>query len=125
MSDYVNLEDLIVAVHVGTNAKEREIAQPIQFQIKIKVDTEKAADSDSIEDTLNYVDAYHRVMNIAQDGEYALLERLCSKIADSLLQLGGKGVWIKATKVRCPIPGMQGRVSVEMKRKTKQKSPSN
>lgn len=119
MSDYVNLENLILPVQVGTNEKEREIPQPIEFQIKIKTDARPAGESDSITDTINYVDAYNQVHEIATRQPYSLLERLCTLMANALLELGGRSVWIKATKVRCPIQGMQGRVSVEIKRKAK------
>jgi dihydroneopterin aldolase len=119
VSDYVNLENVILPVRIGTNEKEREIPQPIEFQVKIEIDASKAGETDSIHDTINYVNVYEKMKEISSQKPYCLLERLCALIVEALLELGGASVWIKAKKVRCPIPGMLGHISVEIERHEK------
>lgn len=120
MSDLIFIEDLIVPVHIGCSKKERKIAQSVRLNIYMEFDSRAAGASDKLSDALDYVKAYHLIQGIVDNNAYVLLERLCAVCADALLELGAQSVKISASKERCPIPGFQGRVGVEIIRKKDQ-----
>ncbi len=117
MSDLIFIEDLIVPVHIGCSKKERKLAQSVRLNIYMEFDSKKAGASDKLSDALDYVKAYHLIQEIVADNSYVLLERFCTVCADALLEMGAQSVRIRASKERCPIPGLHGRVGVEIIRK--------
>ncbi|HOJ59259.1 MAG TPA: dihydroneopterin aldolase [bacterium] len=117
MSDRIYLEDVVVTVRVGAGKRERGQPQPIRFSIVMDCDLQAAGRSDQLTDTLNYVKAYETLVRVAQSRPFALLEALCERVAEELLALKAEAVLVKASKERNPIPGMQGRVAVEIQRR--------
>ena len=71
--------------------------------------------TDAIEDTVDYGEVCQLVALIAQQRSHKTLERLCSTIANRLLDdYELEGVWVKATKTEPPIPLSVDEVSVEV-----------
>lgn len=116
VSDRIYLEDVVVMARVGAGKRERGEPQPIRLTMVMDIDARAAGQSDSLSETLNYVKAYETVVRVAQSRSFALLEALCERIAEELLALKAEAVRVKAYKERNPIPGMQGRVAVEIVR---------
>ena len=116
MSDRIYLEDVVIMVRIGTGKRERGLPQPVRFTIALDCDLRAAGRSDQLADTLNYVKAYETLVRVAQSRPFALLESLCERVAEELLNLKAEAVLVKASKERNPIPGMQGRVTVEIHR---------
>jgi dihydroneopterin aldolase len=114
--DYICLEEVILHVKVGTVEEERIVGQPIRFDVKIGFDAQPSAQTDHLQDTINYVEVYERMQKASTSRPFALLESLGEQIAASLLELDVTSVWVKAQKVRCPIPGMMGKIAVEIYR---------
>jgi FolB domain-containing protein len=68
-----------------------------------------------VEDTVDYADVCEQVALAAQERSYRTLERLCSAIADRLVQrYGAESVRVKAAKPEPPIPLPVEEVSVEV-----------
>lgn len=116
MSDCIGLEDVLLQVYIGARREEREISQPVRLDLKMEYDTRKAAQSGNLKDTLNYETVYQKIQELIAVRRYILLETFCEHVADLALDLGAKQVWVKATKLQCPIPGFTGFVSVEIER---------
>lgn len=116
VSDRIYLDEVVVMARVGAGKRERGLPQPIRLTIVMDFDTRAAGRSDNLADTLNYVMAYETVLRVVQARPFALLEALCEQIAEELLALKAEAVRVKASKERNPIPGMQGRVAVEIER---------
>lgn len=111
------MENIVVSVRIGCNENERLEPQPIQVDVRMEFDIRAAGKSDSLKDTLDYVKAYRLLKEVARSQEFFLLERFSELCAEALLRLGARSVWIRVSKERCPIPGMQGRIGVEIERR--------
>ncbi|MGC9326339.1 MAG: dihydroneopterin aldolase [Candidatus Hinthialibacter sp.] len=116
MNDVIFLEDVILSMRIGCNSQERSRRQPVRLNVYLRFDCRSAGRSDKLKDTLNYVKAYRVLEELSISQEFALLERFCELAAAALLDLGAGSVRIQASKVHCPIPGLQGRVGVEIER---------
>lgn len=116
MGDGIFMENVIVSMHIGCSEKERSEPQPVRVNVWMDYDCRAAGASDKLKDALDYVKAYRLLQEIVQSNSFVLLERFCELYAKALLQLGAQSVRVRASKERCPIPGLQGRVGVEIAR---------
>lgn len=119
VSDFIILENAIVPFHIGCTKEERQGTQPVRLDVEMEYDTQAAGASDDLGATLNYETAFHRIETIAGARHYKLLETVCEEIAAAMLDLGALVVRVKASKERCPIPGFQGRASIQIERHRK------
>jgi 7,8-dihydroneopterin aldolase/epimerase/oxygenase len=99
----------------GVSAAERELGQRLLFDVAFEVDECDATVTDRIEDTVNYADVCEQVALAAQKRQYKTLERLCTAVAERLIdRFGAESVRVKATKPEPPIPLPVEEVSVEV-----------
>jgi 7,8-dihydroneopterin aldolase/epimerase/oxygenase len=99
----------------GVSEAEREIGQRLVFDISFELDDCDATVTDRVEDTVNYAEVCEQVALAAQERSYRTLERLCSAVADRLIdRFGAETVRVKATKPEPPIPLPVDEVSVEV-----------
>jgi len=70
--------------HHGVPPQERVIGHRYRVDLEMVVGTE-AAESDRVEDTVNYAEAARDVLEVAESGPYFTVERLGSVILDTLL----------------------------------------
>jgi len=85
------------------------------LDLRLEVGECDATVTDRVEDTIDYGDVCQTVALAAQQRSYKTLERLCTAIADRLLdQYGAESVWVKAAKPEPPIPLPVEEVSVEV-----------
>lgn len=83
--DKVFIQGLEVRTIIGIYAWERELPRPLTIDLELGVDTRTAAQSDRVEDAVNYAAVSERVREIAQQLKPALLETLAGKIAERVL----------------------------------------
>jgi dihydroneopterin aldolase len=101
--------------HIGVSAAEREIGQRLLFDIRIDVGESDATETDRVEDTVDYSEVCQLVALVAQQRSYKTLERLCTVVADRVIEeFGAEAVWVKAAKPEPPIPLAVEEVSVEV-----------
>jgi dihydroneopterin aldolase len=99
----------------GVSEAERELGQRLLFDIAFELDDCDATVTDRVEDTVNYAEVCEQVALAAQERSYKTLERLCSAVADRLIdRFGAESVRVKATKPEPPIPLPVEEVSVEV-----------
>jgi dihydroneopterin aldolase len=111
----VEISGLSLYTHMGVSAAEREVGQRLLIDIRLDVGECDATVTDRIEDTVDYADVCDAVSLVAQQRSYKTLERLCSAIADRLLErYDAHAVWIKAAKPEPPIALSVSEVSVEL-----------
>ena len=111
----IEISGLSLYTHVGVGAAEREVGQRLLFDIRIDVGESDATETDRIEDTIDYGEVCQLVALVAQQHTYRTLERLCTVVADRLLDdFGCEAVWVKAAKPEPPIPLPVEEVSVEV-----------
>ena len=73
----------------GARAGEKEQAQEFKVDLEIECDTEKAAASDRLADTVDYTELRSIVREIVEGPSLNLLESLASRIAERTLEVRG------------------------------------
>lgn len=81
MTDWIDIEDLHVHTILGINDWERHEKQEILITLRLFVDTRSAGASDRIEDAVNYRSVCKRVIEMAEDSEFFLVEKLAEEAA--------------------------------------------
>jgi dihydroneopterin aldolase len=111
----VEISGLSLFTHIGVTDAEREVGQRLLFDIRIDVGESDATETDRIEDTIDYGEVCQLVALVAQQRNYKTLERLCTVVADRIIEdFGADAVWVKAAKPEPPIPLPVEEVSVEV-----------
>lgn len=83
--DIIFLSELRVETVIGIFDWERKIKQTVIFDLEMGADIKKAANSDQIDDTLNYKAVSKRVIEYVETSEFQLVETLAEKVAQLVL----------------------------------------
>jgi dihydroneopterin aldolase len=111
----IEISGLSLYTHHGVSEAEREVGQRLVLDLRLEVGECDATLTDRVEDTIDYADVCQVVALAAQQRSYKTLERLCTAIADRLLeQYDAESVWVKAAKPEPPIPLPVEEVAVEV-----------
>src|SRR5213595_1928462 len=111
----VEITGLSLYTHHGVEEAERTVGQRLVFDLSFDVGECDATVTDRVEDTVDYADVCQQVALAAQERSYKTLERLCSAIADRMIdRYGADQVTVRATKPEPPIPLPVEEVSVEV-----------
>ena len=111
----VEVTGLSLYTRHGVSEAEREIGQRLVFDIAFELDECDATVTDRVEDTVDYGEVCEQVALAAQERQYRTLERLCTAVADRLIdRFGAESVRVKAAKPEPPIPLPVEEVSVEV-----------
>lgn len=84
--DHIFIEGLKVAGKHGVMAHERVVEQEFQIDVRMEVDTKKAAASDKLEHALDYAPIKEKIVEIIQINSFYLIERLADTIAAEILK---------------------------------------
>ena len=113
----IEITGLSLYTHHGVSEAEREIGQRLVIDLRIEVGACDATVTDRVEDTVDYGEVCQTVALVAQQRSYKTLVRLCTAIADRLLDdYDAESVWVRAAKPEPPIPLPVQEVSVEVVR---------
>lgn len=111
----IEISGLSVYTHHGVGEAEREVGQRLVFDLSFEVGACDALVTDRVEDTVDYADVCEQVALAAQRRSYKTLERLCSAIADRMIErYDAESVTVRATKPEPPIALPVQEVSVEV-----------
>ena len=109
----IEISGLSLYTRLGVSAAEREIGQRLLIDLTLEVGESSATETDDIADTVDYGEVCNLVALVAQQRTYRTLERLCTAIADRLLDdFSIEAVSVKAAKPEPPIPLPVEEVSV-------------
>ncbi len=113
--DKVIIKDLLARGIIGVNEWEREKPQDILINIIAFTDTLRAAESDKLEDCVNYRDLAKKVQKHAENAARFTVEALANDLAGICLQEKG----VERVMVRVEKPGavrFANSVGVEIER---------
>src|SRR5437588_12178706 len=111
----IEVSGLSLYTHVGVTEAEREVGQRLLVDLRLDVGDVDATLTDRLEDTIDYSDVCQVANLVAQQRTYKTLERLCTAIADRLLEnYDARSVWVKAAKPEPPMALPVSEVSVEV-----------
>jgi dihydroneopterin aldolase len=111
----IEVVGLSLYTHHGVDEAERTVGQRLVFDLSFDLSQCDATVTDRVEDTIDYADVCQQVALAAQERSYKTLERLCSAIADRMMdRYGADAVTVRATKPEPPIPLPVEEVTVEV-----------
>ena len=111
----IEIVGLSLYTHHGVDQAERTVGQRFVFDLSFDLTNCDATVTDRLEDTIDYADVCQQVALAAQERSYSTLERLCSAIADRMMdRYGADAVTVRATKPEPPIPLPVEEVTVEV-----------
>ncbi|MBL1294281.1 MAG: dihydroneopterin aldolase [Thiotrichales bacterium] len=79
--DIIYLSELKIETVIGIWDWERKIKQEVVINLEMGADIARAAESDQIDDTLNYKAVAKRLIQYVGDSEFQLVETLAERIA--------------------------------------------
>ena len=83
--DKITLNNFELNTLIGTRPEERELPQKVILDLEIGIDLQTAAKSDDLYDTLDYSDLENKLLRLAEDSRFFLLEAFAGAIADTVL----------------------------------------
>ncbi len=84
--DRIEIHDLLLRCIVGINESERRNKQDVLINIVMWADTRAAAQSDNIDDAVNYRTVTKQIIEHVEASDYFLVERLVERIAGICLR---------------------------------------
>ena len=93
-TDIVFIEALTIETVIGIYDWERKIRQKVVFDIEMAADIKAAADSDAIDNTLNYKAVAKRIIGFVEQSDFQLVETLAERVA-SIIQTEFGVRWLK------------------------------
>lgn len=117
MAAKIVLERLEFQGRVGITPEERRRLQPLAIDLEMDCRTEAAAESDEVEDTVDYAQVAARIVDVGQRYECKLLETLAERIAALLFAefpVERATLWLR--KLAPPLTHIAGSVGVRIER---------
>jgi dihydroneopterin aldolase len=96
---------------------ERELGQKFLVDIELEADLRAACESDSLDDTVDYVALYNAAREVIEGEPARLLESLAQRIADfALMDDRVQSAWVRIRKPQVAMPGVLDYLGVEITR---------
>lgn len=104
--DKIILPEMVFHACHGVLPKEQVEPQEFRLAIEMTTDTVQAAESDDLEDTVDYGEVYWKAKRIMEGEPHKLLESLVSEIAEAVLEDEKvMAVTVRLEKVAAPVDG--------------------
>lgn len=84
--DRIFIRDLLVRCIVGVDEQERAGKQDVLVHLTLYTDLRQAGRTDAIEDTVDYKVLKKRILHMAQNSQFHLIEALAQRIAEECLK---------------------------------------
>lgn len=95
----IGFENLEIICIIGMNPEERIQLQPLFVDVKVEANFHACAQSDHVKDTIDYVTLGDICTELAQKGQYQLIEKYAYDVLQKLLQdFAINWAWIKIKK---------------------------
>jgi len=116
MNSFIEIEGMEFYAYHGHYKEERIVGNKFIVDIRLETNTEKAEQTDNIDDALNYQTVYELIKEQMQEKSY-LLEHIAKRILDSIYeQFSDKiiSTRLKVAKLNPPMGGQIQKVSVTL-----------
>ncbi len=81
----IRITDLTLKAIIGINDWERTQKQEVIINICLEFNSQKAAKSDNIKDTIDYKSLKKSIIDLVETSQYFLLERLVEEVLDLVM----------------------------------------
>ncbi len=79
--DRIHIEGMSFYCIIGINDWERVAKQPVEIDLTLYVDLSRAAETDDVDDTVNYRTISRSVRDFVEGSSFGLIERLAEGVA--------------------------------------------
>ncbi len=86
MSDLIQISDLLLRTIIGINDEEREKRQDVLVNITMQADLREAGRTDEISDAVNYRTITKEVIELIENSEFQLVEKMADEVAKICLK---------------------------------------
>ncbi|KAB8335477.1 dihydroneopterin aldolase [Scytonema tolypothrichoides VB-61278] len=116
--DCIHLTGIRSYGYTGYLKEEQVLGQWFEADVRLWADLSQAAETDAIENTIDYRGTISLVQNLLKTSKFLLIERLAGAIADSILASSDRVVKVQVilNKPAAPIPDFGGTISIELTR---------
>ncbi|HAC62152.1 MAG TPA: dihydroneopterin aldolase [Cyanothece sp. UBA12306] len=116
--DFIEITAIRCYGYIGYLPEEKVLGQWFEVDLIIGLDLAASGNSDCLEDTLDYRQAIAIVKHLISTGNFALIEKLATAIAQELLTLDKvQQVRVRLSKLAAPIPDFGGKITVDITQK--------
>ncbi len=84
--DSILIHDLLVRCIIGVNEDERRQKQDVVINLAVSTDLRRPGKSDRFEDAVDYRDIKKRIVTMAENSHYHLIEALAEAVAGLCLE---------------------------------------
>ncbi len=118
--DKIIIKEIDFIGHCGITEEERIAGQRLSADVELSVDITSAANSDRIQDSIDYVEVCNNIVSIGSYEKYNLLETLAEKMAREILnKYNVSEILIRLRKRSVPVEPIRGCFEVEIVRRRK------
>lgn len=117
--DYIHLNEMAFYGYHGALPEETKLGQRFRLTVSLATNLEEAGQTDNLDKTVNYAEAYELCKEIVEGKPLKLIEAVAEKVAGELLNRYPtkiSGVRVVLIKPDPPIPGHYTSVSVDITR---------
>lgn len=115
--DSIQLTGIRSYGYTGYLAEEQVLGQWFEVDVTLWLDLSVAGKSDRITDTIDYRRIISNVQQLIKTSKFALVEKLATEIAKSILDVGGIAqVRVQLSKPAAPIPDFSGKITIDVTR---------
>jgi len=117
--DYIHLNEMSFYGYHGALPEETKLGQRFRLTVSLATNLEEAGQSDNLDKTVNYAEAYELCKEVVEGKPLKLIEAVAEKVAGELLNRYPtkiSGVRVVLIKPDPPIPGHYTSVSVDITR---------
>lgn len=86
MTDIIEIRNLLLRTIIGINPEERVNRQDVVISVRMWTDVRRAGATDNIEDAVNYKTICKQVIELVENSQFLLVERLAAEIAKLALR---------------------------------------
>ncbi len=119
--DIIFISELRLSVRLGIYEWEKIAPQAVQFDLEIALADARAAQSNSIDDTIDYAKVVARIEALTRDTHFPLVEKLAEDIAQIILS-EFKAPWVKVSVAKLAALKNVKRLGVVIERRINGKS---
>ena len=117
--DIIFISELRIETRIGIYPQELQVAQTVQLDLEIGLRGSHAAQSDRIEDTIDYAAVVAAIKQLFAQQHFSLLEHAAESIAQLVIN-DFKAPWLRVTIAKLtPLAGVK-RLGISIERGKKQ-----
>jgi len=120
MKGKLKIQNAVFYAYHGVMTEEQNLGRKFEVDVELEYDFLKAAETDKLENTINYEKVYNYLKEILTENKFYLIEKLAYVIGKKILDKFDKveTVKVKVRKLHPPIGGLIDYVeaTLEMKR---------